>query len=90
MRNTTEVSLAERRAILQGVIAKFVRQGYRVVSQTDTTAQLVRPKRFSLLWAALWFLFFGIGLLVYLIYYMAKRDSQIYLGVDAYGKVIRR
>ena len=74
-------------APLQEHIGWYVRQGYRVVSQTGTAAQLVKPKRFSFVWALGWFLLFGIGLIVYLLYYAAKKDKAIYLTVQADGTV---
>ena len=67
-------------------VAWFVSQGYRVQSQTDAAAQLVKPKVFSFVWAFFWFLGFGVGLIVYLIYYAAKNDKQVYLTVND-GKV---
>jgi len=51
------------------------------MSQTPYTAQLVRPKKFSFLWATAWFLLCGVGVLVYVFYYMNKKDDQIYLQV---------
>ena len=74
-------------APLQEHIGWYVRQGYRVASQTETTVQLVKPKRFSFVWALGWFLVFGIGLIVYLLYYAAKRDQALYLTVQADGTV---
>jgi len=71
---------------LSAHVAWFVSQGYRVQSQTDAAAQLVKPKVFSFVWAFLWFLGFGAGLIVYLIYYAAKNDKQVYLTVSD-GKV---
>ena len=47
----------------------------------------MRPKKFSFLWALLWFLLFGIGILVYVAYYLAKSDQTVYLEVDDAGKV---
>jgi hypothetical protein len=35
----------------------------------------------------LWLLVFGIGIVVYLIYYAAKRDEGRYVEVDEYGAV---
>ena len=35
-----------RRNILDKEIQSYVRKGYRVMSQTDTSAQLVKPKKF--------------------------------------------
>ena len=74
-------------APLQEHIGWYVRQGYHVVSQTETAAQLVKSKRFSFVWALGWFLLFGIGLIVYLLYYAAKKDKAIYLTVQADGTV---
>lgn len=58
---------------LQVQIDWYVKQGYRVVSQTDTAAQLVKPKVFSFVWFVLMLGVF------YLPYYLAKRDKQVYL-----------
>ena len=66
-------------APLQEHIDWYVRQGYLVVSQTEGSAQLVKPKQFSFIWALFWFLWFGVGVLVYLFYYMAKKDRTVYL-----------
>ena len=66
---------------LARAIQGYVRAGYRVTEQTATTAQLVRPKRFSCLWATLWLCVMVVGLLVYILYYMSKRDDTIYLQI---------
>jgi predicted amidophosphoribosyltransferase len=84
---SARMSLAERRAILEQAIAKYSSSGYRVVSQTDTTAQMVKPRVFSCLWSLLWLLFFGIGLIIYILYYLSKRDGIIYLSVDRNGQL---
>lgn len=67
--------------LLAKEIQRYIKQGYRVVSQTETTAQLVRPRRFSCLAATLWTLLFGIGLIFYLFWYLGKKDDTIYLQV---------
>lgn len=85
-----ELTFDERRAILDKVIARYSRQGYRVLNRTDTTAQLVRPKQFSCLAATLWTLLFGIGLIFYLFYYAGKKDDMIYLSIDEHGKLRKR
>jgi len=77
----------ERENILNQEIGKYIKRGFRVISHTETTAQLIKPKKFSLLWAFLWFLLLGIGLLVYVFYYVAKKDQAVYLEVDEAGKV---
>lgn len=89
MSQRPQLDIADRRAILDREVTKYVKRGYRVQSRTDTEAQLVRPKKFSFLWAFLWLLAFGIGLIVYLLYYWSKKDDQVYLVVDVYGKVKR-
>lgn len=66
-------------APLQQQIDWYVGQGYRVMSQTETSAQLVKPKQFSFVWAFLWFLLLGVGLIVYLLYYASKKDQTVYL-----------
>jgi hypothetical protein len=71
---------------LQAVIADYTRHGYLVVHQTPTSVQLVRPKSFSFLWAILWFLLCGVGVLVYIFYYLGKSDEQKYFSVDQYGQ----
>ncbi len=72
---------------LQEHVDWYVRQGYRITAQTETSAQLVKPKQFSLIWALLWFLMLGIGLLFYIIYYVAKKDKAVYLTVQPDGTV---
>jgi hypothetical protein len=75
------------RMMLQERIDRLVRDGYRVVSQTETTAQLVKPKVFSF-GAALIALILGVfPLLIYLFVYAAESDRQLYLRL-ADGKVI--
>ena len=76
-------------AALQTQINEYARQGYIVQSQTETSAQLVKPKSFSFLWAFLWFLLLGIGLLIYIIYYLSKKDQAVYLYVEN-GQVLHR
>jgi hypothetical protein len=62
-------------------IQKNVRAGYRVIEQTQTSAQLVRPKKFSCMAASLSFLLVGVGLLFYLFWYWGKKEDVLYLQV---------
>jgi type VI protein secretion system component VasF len=81
-------SLETRRAALQQRISYYVRHQYRVLSQTDTTAQLVKPKRFSLIWAIIWLILAVLPFLFYVGYHVfLKRESQVYLTVDEQGRV---
>jgi hypothetical protein len=81
------ISEVERSRLLDEAIKGYLLRGFFVRLRTQTTAQLVRPKKFSFIWALLWFLLFGIGIIVYFIYYAAKSDEGIYLQVDEYGNV---
>lgn len=76
-----------RQAILGGAIRSYTIKGYRVLDRTETTAQLIQDKKFSGLFALLWFLVFGIGIVIYLIYYAAKRDTILWLEVDGEGQI---
>jgi hypothetical protein len=86
-----QLSIEQRAALLERHIAQFVARGYRVTSRTEATAQLVRPKEFSFLWALLWLgvtlCVCGLGILLYLLYYLAQKDKIVYLEVDPYGEV---
>ena len=81
--------MATDREALQAQINEYARKGYIVQSQTETSAQLVKPKVFSFVWALLWFLLLGIGLLIYILYYLSKNDQTVYLYVEN-GQVLRR
>lgn len=72
---------------LEEEVGEYMRCGFFVRHRTETTAQLVKPKKFSFVWALLWFLVFGVGIVVYLIYYAAKRDEGRYVEVNEYGAV---
>lgn len=77
-------------APLQEHIDWYVGQGYQVISQTETSAQLVKRKRFSVMWALLWTLVVLVGFFVYLLYYLVKKDQGVYLSVKADGTIQAR
>jgi len=79
-----ETAKSAGRDYLDGEIAKYQKQGYRVVWRDDERAQLVKPKEFSFWWALFWLLMLGVGIVVYLIYYAAKKDQIVSL--DIYKK----
>lgn len=81
------ISAAERAARLDQQIAAYSRQGYRVQSRTETSVQLVRPKQFNLVAALLWFFCFGVGVLVYVAYYLSKSDDVLYFGITDEGEL---
>ncbi len=73
--------------ILQDEIARRTAQGWEIVSRDPNEAQMRRPKRFSFGWALLWFLLFGVGLFVYLIWHWLKAEQLAYLRVIE-GKLV--
>jgi hypothetical protein len=88
---TTDLPIEQRKDILQDEINKYIRRGFTVVSQTDTSAQLIKAKRFSLFWALFWLILgIGVGLVIYIFWYMAKRDKATYITVDGQGRIQRR
>ena len=68
--------------LLSAEIARRTGQGWLLVSQTDSEAQMRKPKQFSFVWAFIWFLLLVFGLLIYIIYYMAKKDELVYIRVQ--------
>jgi len=84
------MSLEIRREILQREISNYVNKGFLVISQTETTAQLIKQKKFSFLWATVWFLVFGIGFLIYVFWYWSRKDQGVYLEVTDTGQIITR
>ena len=79
--------MSQRKYILDAEVRRWVKGGFHVVSETDTTARLVKPKTFSVFWALVSFLVLIVGLVIYLIYYMSKKEETVSLEVDAYGRV---
>jgi hypothetical protein len=63
---------------LREQIAHFNQRGFRVVAQTSTTAQMVRPRKFSFFWFIVSVLT-CIGPIIYLGWYLAKKEETIYL-----------
>lgn len=86
----TDLPSDQRRAILDREIASYVKKGYRVLSQTESSAQLVRPKRFNLLLAVLLLILMVLPFVIYLLMYLAARDKTVYITVDTQGRVTRR
>lgn len=80
------MSLETRKARLEQAIAKYVRQGYRVVSRTDTTAQLIKPKEFGCMLVLLTFFTLGLALILYWL----QKDPAVYLAVDELGRISAR
>lgn len=76
-----------RQKVLDEEIAGYVRSGYYVVSRGESSAQLIRKKKFSLFWGVLLLLLGIVPGIAYLFWYLAKKDRYVYLSVDPSGKV---
>lgn len=92
------LEVEERSAILDRTVVQYVEQGFRVMSRSDTTAQLVKPKQPSpgfifVALVSLLFIWILPGFLVFLgcaIAYFLERDVAVYLEIDSVGRVQRR
>ena len=87
--NTIEqpISLEAQKNILQQAIESRVKQGYIVVSQTDTTAQLTKKRGFS---CFLFTILLILGIIPGIIYLLVRKDKSIYITVDEYGRIEER
>ena len=72
---------------LEEAIGAYVADGYIVTAQAAGAAQLVRRKTFSFPWALIWFLLYGIGLVLYVCWYLAKNDETMYITVEPDGSL---
>lgn len=66
---------------LRDEINRYLGRGYRVLSETDSSAQLVKPKRASVLWIVL------TGGLYLFYHILFKKERSIYLRVEPDGSV---
>jgi|SRR5579859_2475977 len=87
---TTAKGRQERWVAVDGTmdqqIALMGAAGFQVTSRSDDLVQLLRPKVFGGVVALLWTIFTcGPGLVVYGIYYLAKRDEVVTLRATPEG-----
>jgi hypothetical protein len=61
----------------EAAIAEHSARGFFLVSRTDTTALLRKPKQFNVLLAILGALLCLVGFIVYVIYYAAQQDEVV-------------
>lgn len=88
-RTTEKLSVAERSQILDREIVNYQKQGYALVSRTETTAQLSKKHEFSCC-LAFFLVLIVIGIILYLLYYLvAKKEYLVLLEVDEWGRVHR-
>jgi len=79
------ISIEERKEILEKEVGKYARQGWRIVSRTDTSVQLTRDKTASCLLALILAIFFILPAILYLLLY--RGSENLYLEVDERGKI---
>ena len=72
IKKNDSLSVAEK---LDKISMLYVNENYTVGSRTENQLQMVKKKTFSFLWAFLWFLLWGVGLIVYILYYLSKKDE---------------
>ena len=75
-------------AKINEVVRVMGKVGYIVHERSGEQLQLVRKKTFNFLAAFLWFLVLGVGLIVYIIWYMAKRDKVRTFTFEDEGKAL--
>jgi hypothetical protein len=82
-----EKETIDRKAILEWTIANYLRVGYRVVTQTETSVQMVRPKQFDGCTAVVLLLIMVLPFIIYLLYYLTQKDETEYIVVDKQGNI---
>jgi hypothetical protein len=85
------LSVPERKAILDRHISEFMRRGYKVLYQSDATAQIARERRTSkatifVLVCISVFAFF-IPIILYLIFSSSRPPEISVISVDEYGRL---
>jgi hypothetical protein len=77
----------DKKAHLDKATLHFVQQGFRIISQTENSVQLIKPKQFSN--AAFILIFFYIlPFIIYLLYYaLLKKDESLYIVINEQGRL---
>lgn len=76
--------LETRKSILQVEMSKWISRGYRVQSQTDTNAQMLKGKRVD---GCLLIILLCLGVVPGLIYLVVQKDKTAYITIDERGKI---
>lgn len=86
-----EASAQQQKRNLAQAITREVASGYRVESQTDIQAVLVKGgKTNHVLHLILTLVTFGMWSIVWLIMWLVNRESRTILSVDDYGNVLKQ
>ena len=62
-------------------IDRYIKKGFLVQHRDEHRIQLVQSKKFSWLFALLWLLCGGVGIVVYLVYYWVKQNKVVTLSL---------
>ena len=81
------LSLEERQVILRKEISHFVREGWRLQAQTETTAQMVKDKRANGCLLILLLCLLIVPGILYLL--MFKGQDSLFIEVGGAGQVLR-
>ncbi len=65
----------------------YTNNGFEVVDRDRLEIKLFKKKKFSYLSAFFWFLLLGVGLVIYILYYLLKRDDTVTITVEDNYKV---
>jgi len=65
----------------------YTNNGFEVVNRDRLEIKLSKKKKFSYLSAFFWFLLLGVGLVIYILYYLLKRDDNVAITVEDNYKV---
>ena len=86
-----EATPAQQKRSLAGAVQREVFRGYRIESQTDFNAVLIKGKRPNhVLHLILTIITAGLWAFVWIIVWAANRESRLMLSVDDYGNVLRQ
>ncbi len=83
----SQLSVAERSKILDVEVSQYQKQGFTLLSRTDTTAQLSKKNEFDFC-LALFLVIIVIGIFIYLLYFLtAKKGNLVFIEVDEFGRI---
>jgi hypothetical protein len=71
------------RAELEGTITRLVLDGYLVANRTSRAATMVRRKRLDPAWVILGVLTLTVGLWIYLVVHLCRRDRLVHVVLEA-------
>lgn len=87
-----EETRARSSDLLEQSILNYTNGGWVLVSRTDRMAQLRKPKKFHWGWFLWWLLIgmiaFALPVILYLIYYAAKKDEIVTLAINETGELL--